>query len=196
MDTAKSGIKNIYKTKRFIILVPHRDARKLLDEYRQKLFSAGIYSSFSFPASAVLAEVSHPFSGEELKTLARNIRSLTEKTGGKILTDILRKSPGGPVAATCCTASSQFSFYGPSLSLSVGEGVFPGSSKGKLLCILNPLVLCTALAGENLNNMEAPAISFRAAYVANLAIRQIAGPDFSFEWKKDKPVWLPKVKNV
>ena len=182
MDTSKNITKIVNETKRFIILVPHRDAIKPLGEYRQRLFAAGHHSAFSFPLSAVLAEVSNPFDREELKVLARSIRRLTGKTGGKVLAN-----------ANCTVAESrQLSFYGPPLNLSMDERVFPGSAKEKLLCIPKAPVLCVALAGENLKNGEIVSISFRAAYIANLAIRPLAGTDFSFQWKTGEPVWLPK----
>ena len=188
-------VKYSKKTKRFIILVPHRDALKPLDGYRQRLFAAGFYGAFSFPLSAPLAEVSCPFDREELKGLARNIRGLAGNTGGKITGN----------SSYQIVKEGQLSFYGPPLSLTIDEGIFPGSAKDKLQYCPNPPLLCVALAGENqngktLNSMETHAISFRAAYVANLAIRQLAGTgfplEFSFEWKVGPPVWLPKVKNV
>ena len=178
MDTKKAPMM------RFVVLVPHRDALKPLEEYRQRLFAAGIYSAHSFPLSAPLAEVSHPFSREELKGLALSIRNFTEKTGGKILTN------------NCCTAaeSRELSFFGPPLNLPINDGAFPETAKKKLLCVINPPVLCAALAEKNLHCEGTLAVSFRAAYVANLGIRQIAGAGFSFEWRIGKPAWLPAYK--
>jgi hypothetical protein len=197
---------------RFIILVPHRDAIKLLSEYRQRLFTAGLFSAYSFPISSPLAEVSRPFNREELKGLARNIRLLTEGSNGKI------------VANTCCTVSDSLhlSFCGPSLNLPVTEEAFPGIAKEKILRIMSPIVLCTGMAGknpagensvwENSESSKAPAVSFRAAFVANLSIRPIAGADcstenstknslensmeFSYEWKIGEPVWLPSFNRL
>jgi len=189
LDTTKSNEKNVNKTMRFIILVPHRDALKPYDEYRQRLFAAGLYGAFSFPLSAPLSEVSRPFSHEELKELAQNIRA-------RILRNPAGNADGKITGNGNCQTvkASQLSFFGPSLDLPVDGGLFPGSVEDKLLGIFNPTLLCTALAEKNPDNVETPAISFRAAYVANLAIRQLAIAAYSFEWKMGEPVWLPKAK--
>jgi len=56
--------------------------------------------------------------------------------------------------------------------------------------------LAGSVAGEKRAFGETPALSFRAAAVANLAIRPLAGGEagFSFEWKIGPPEWLPGYK--
>ena len=207
---------------RFIILVPHRDALKPLEEYRQRLFAAGFYGAYSFPLSAILAEVSRPFNREELKTLAGNIRSRMLLNPGKNEGKNEGKNDGnkggkndgkndGKIIcnSACMMANaSQMSFFGPPLNLPVSEGVFPDSANDKLLCMFNPPVLCTALAAKspakdmvldkNLlldkNLIIEETVSFRAAYTANLALRQLDGEGFSLEWKSGEPVWLPNAR--
>ena len=169
----------------YIILVPHRDAVNQFNEYRQKLFSEGVLGALSFPGASPLAEVSGPFSVKELKDLALNIRGLTAENDGKI-----QSCPS--IAAT---RSSQMSFSGPELKLPISEGTFPEATKKKILRLLAPPLLCAAIGKpEEEPEFEAgPLLSFRAAALANLAIRALAGePDYSFEWKISDPVWLPK----
>ena len=181
--------------KRFIILIPHRDALKPLDDYRSRLFAAGFCGAFSFPAAAPLAMVSMPFDREELKGLSGNIRKLSAAANGKI------RSAGTAFAGT---------FFGPALYLSADEGefraLFPETAKDKLVRVFFPPVVCasivesgllsdgTSRSGGNPILNEAPELSFRAAALANLAIRPLAGgeADYSFEWKIGPAVWLPK----
>ena len=176
---------NLIKIFRYIILIPHRDAVKPLEEYRQKLFSIGVASAHSFPLAAPLAEVSRPFRSQELKELALYIRSLTKSADGKILCE-----------KKCAEAKSRhLSFFGPSFNLAIEEGAFPETAKDKLIRVLNPAVLCASLCKmDSVNDAEPPAISFRAASVSNLAIRPLPELDYSFEWEIGESVWLPAWK--
>ena len=193
----------------FIILIPHRDAGNRLEEYRQTLFSGGASGAFAFPAAAPLAELVRPFSRDELKELAHNIRLLAEEkpaaSGGK---------PGGKITNTGESAvvnAEGMSFFGPALNLSMGKEIFPVSTRDKIVQVLNPPILCAALVKpdrensavkENFALIKTPVISFRAAALANLAIRPLASgtfrsevsgaPDYSYEWKISEQVWLPK----
>ena len=203
MDTKKSSVRLFH----YIILIPHRDALNHLEEYRQKLFSRGVPGAHSFPASAPLAGLSRPLSREELRELARNIRNLTKGNDGKI------KSAGNAI-----TRAERLSFFGPALSLSLDDTVFPGSCREKALFVFKPPVLCAAIINqndniieENLLQNETPALSFRAAALANLAVRPLSAelcsaelcsgepgsgesPNYSFEWRIGPPVWLPTGK--
>ena len=182
MDTLE-GSKGLY---RFITLIPHRDATGHLLAYREKLFARGYCGAFSFPISAPLAAISRQFNREEMKELARNIRSLTKETDGRILSDsTIRKS-----------CISQFSLFGQHLKLSINDALFPKSSRGKILHIPGSTILCIGLLGssEEPASEEGPPLSFRAASIANLAIRPLVNGEsaYSFEWKIGPEVWLPK----
>ena len=186
------------KTIHFVILIPHRDAGSHLEEYRQKLFSGGVSGAHSFPAAAPLAEVSRSFSREELKELAQNIRRLSLERDGKIQGSM----------TNAIVKTGQMSFFGPKLNLSISEDTFPSTSKEKIIRILSPPVLCAALIepkAYDLNHEEAPAISFKAASLANLAIRPLAvepgnsmeySIEYSYEWKICLRVWLPAFKKA
>jgi len=191
--------KNSYSEKaQFVILIPHRDALNHLAAYRERLFSIGFHGAYSFPPAAVLARVSGPFSREELKELAGNIRGLSKENDGKI---------------SCGTVStvhhdSEFSFFGPLLKLHSDEGIFPTSARVKIIKSFSPPILCAALvepgsnpveekpAEENPLFEEAPALSFRAAALANLVIRPMSSGEmnYSFRWKISPLVWLPAHK--
>lgn len=190
---------------RYIILVPHRDAARALEEYRHKLFSGAVPGAHSFPAASPLAEVSSPFSREELRELSGSIRRLIMENNGKTLN----------AGANRRSESGIFLFFGPVLNLAINERSFPESATGKISKILSPPLLCAALlnpaglrflAAENSSAKEIPvpedppSLSFRAAALANLAIRPLkvsaqgsASPaELSYEWRLGPLVWLPK----
>jgi hypothetical protein len=184
------------KEYRFVILIPNRDTEKLLDEYRAALFAKGFYGAYSFPLAAPLAELSLPFNRDELKELAGNIRKLTLAHNGKI--------SGGETAANA--GFGGLSFFGLHLDLPAAEELFPKTARGKIIPSVPdrsffPPVLCAALVhpGENPLPKEGPALSFRAATLANLAIRSLSGAagealPYSFEWEMGEPIWLPAYK--
>ena len=205
MDTQKKA----KEKSRFIILIPHRDSLKPLEEYRRKLFAIGIPGAYSFPAAAPLASVSRPFSRDELKELARNIRSLTIENDGKIIT----QAAGSNFPASFHTEARRsqrhreragdFPFFGPLLALRIDENAFPETALPKILRVFSHPMLCAALVEPVPSappclreRLEEPVLSFRAASLANLAIRPLSSgdPDYSFEWKIGPPVWLPKYK--
>jgi len=179
---------------RFIILIIGMDTEKLLYEYRAALFAEGFYGAYSFPPAAPLAELSRPFNRDELKELAGKIRDLTMPYDGKI------SSTGNASNA----GFGEYSFFGPRLNLIAAEGLFPKTARDKISHSLFPPVLCAALvhSGKNQLPKEGFALSFRAAALANLAIRPLpAGtseeaPAFSFEWKMGEPIWLPAYKKT
>jgi len=172
---------------RFIILIPHRDALRPFNAYREKLFSNGFYGAYSFPLSAPLAAVSSSFKREELKDLGRNIRNRTIENGGKITSKF--------IARTAFNGKSDF--FGPVLNLKIDEGIFPQPARAKILNIIFPPILCASLINreEEPVHEEIPAISFRAASFANLVIRPLDSGEhgYSFEWRVGPQVWLPKL---
>ena len=171
---------------RFIVLIPHRDAGNNLDDYRKKLFSAGYSGAYSFPAAAPLAKVSGHFTREELKELALNIRKLTDSRDGKI-----RSSGAGFVRDL-----DNFPFLGIFLDFSLNESHFSHKTQGKIIKIVSSPALCAAITGSDIipDGIEIPVLSFRAASLANLAIKPLQSGEkgYSFEWKTNTQVWLPK----
>ena len=170
----------------FVILIPHRDAETPFNEYRQKLFSIGAFGAYSFPAAAPLAAVSSPFSRDELKELAGTLRRLSAKTDGKILCQ-----------RTNVTVNFEhLSFFGPPVDLPLDKGCFPETARNKGLFVLCSPPLCAALLSpeEPQPHEPPPALSFRAAALANLAIWPLADGEkgYSYEWETGPLVWLPK----
>jgi len=201
----------------FIIIVPHRDSLKSFEEYRARLFAAGFPGAFSFPTAAPLASVSRFFSRDELKELGRNIRELTKETDGKIIctgsaltkfttevteeytenTEEERRRPRTEARGHGVKEEEEgLLFYGVPLNLLIEEELFPQTAKAKILKTFSPPVLCAAFmgSGEMPPSEEGPAISFRAASLANLAIRPLesGAAGYSFEWKMGPLIWLPK----
>ena len=203
MDT----LKRHKEVSRFIILVPHRDALKGAEDYKRRLFAAGFPGAYSFPLAASLASVSKPFSHDELKALAKTIRALTSKTDGKI-------SGGGTVLRNIATEQTAEYltakyFLGVPLDIFMEENLFPESAKEKIISVVSPPLLCTAVldckeyeekkAGRASDAwQQAPEISFRSAFVANLAVRPLPSGDarYSFEWRMGTEVWLAKHRAI
>jgi hypothetical protein len=181
---------NILNTKRkkpeplrFIILIPHRDGGRILEEYRQKLFASGLAGAFSFPAAAPLALVSRPFDREELKALAGEMRELSLEKGGE------GKFRSAGVAAP---SGGGLRFFGPLLA--PWDENLPSLGGGKILYRFPALCLCAAILGPADVPAEAgPELSFRAAMTANLVIRPLDQGErgYSFAWKTGRPLWLP-----
>jgi len=192
------GINAGAKLIRFIILIPGRDTEKLLDEYRAELFARGFHGAYSFPPAAPLAEVSRPFSRDELKELATSIRKHTMAHDGKI------------TSAESCTSGGfgKLSFFGLRLDLfadhTVIEELLSEMAKGKISQTFFPTVLCAALtdsAEEDPHAEKCPTLSFRAAAIANITIRSLSDSTgealpFSFEWETGPLVWLPAYKKA
>jgi len=192
LDT-QAGLKEV---SRFVVLIPHRDALKPLEAYRSRLFAAGFAGAHSFPLAAPLAAVSRPFSRQELKELGGNIRGVTA-TREDIPLRLCQKNCGKiHSTGTSLVQCPPFSFLGILLDFSLEEAVFPPAAREKLLAVPSFPALCAALAGPEENSAfeEAPPLSFRAASVANLAVRPLPGGDrsYSFEWNIGPPAWLPK----
>jgi len=180
---------------RFIVLVPHRDSLRPIEEYRVRLFAAGFPGAHSFPMAAPLASVSRFFSADELKELGRTIRELTKKTDGRIQSE-------RSVVTEFTTEGTEeeeqkyLSFYGLSMNPIIEESSFSPTARAKVLKTFSPPVFCAALlgTGEKPPSEEGPALSFRVASLANLAIRPLesGASSYSFEWKIGPPFWLPK----
>ena len=190
--------KKTAEKRRFLVLIPHRDAAILFNEYRQKLFSMGIPGAHSFPTAAPLAELSQPLSREELRELAVKVREQTNKNNGII-------QCSGTVTTGCADKNfKELTFYGLKLSLESVNGLIPGAAKGKISSFLAPPILPSFVgcrddpcAAEK-KLAAAPSLAFRAAALANLIIRPLYAetPNYSFEWKISEPVWLPAYKKA
>jgi hypothetical protein len=175
---------------RFLVLIPHRDAGRVLREYRRRLFAAGFWGAWSFPGLVPLAPLSRPLPEGELKTLARRFReaSLEGGRGGWFrfgraeALPLPGQAPGG------------LSLYGPLLDLSL-PAAFPRLVLAAALVKGDPAALPAALPAAP-PMPEPPPLAFRAAAVANMVLRPLPGGDrdFSFEWRLGKPVWLPALR--
>ena len=211
MDTIKV-------THRFIILIPHRDAVKIFNEYRQELFRGGVNGALAFPSAAPLAQVSRPFSREELKKTAQKLKELASNTGDAAAAgsaaakNTVTKNRGIiPSGAECTLVNSrQICFYGPALKLPIDKTLFPESTWSRIIQLFSPPVLCAAIIDpkEKRQGDLCPVLSFRAAALANLVIRPLINydpareikpgekqdiyRDLSYEWKISPLVWLPK----
>ena len=174
---------------RLLVLVPHRDTRQQLHAYSASLFAAGLFGAWSFPWVVPLAEIKRPLAGGELKALARPLRDHINLSGGKCIAD-------RPIS-TALPGSATLSVFGPSLNIEPPGSFFEAVSD-TVLCRLSPLVIGAAVVhGQcEMPLPDLPQISFRAAALANMSIRPLAGcggwDGYSFEWKIGALHWLPK----
>lgn len=185
------------KPARFLVLLPHRESRGLLNDYREQLFSAGIKGAWSFPPAAPLAVLSKSLGRNELREIAQKIRSCTLANDGKI-------NAGKPEIVRCpgsafSTEASQdaAAIFGPALDLPAPDTILTAGNEN-ILHIFPKAVLCAALMPP----CGIPEVcdfrqfSFRAAVITNLVIRPLeygAAP-FSFEWRLGPECWLPAYK--
>jgi hypothetical protein len=175
------------KPYRFIVLIPHRDSQRCLGIYRKSLFAEGFFGAYAFPVAAPLALVSKPFKSEELKVLSHELRAVTLSNNGKL-------SPSGAVQVVCPLVEGA-AFFGPRLDLPSLETI-SGLSNEKVNFLFPDIVLCAAILGPNEEKprvSEIPVTSFRAARIANLAIRPLEGgaAPYSYEWRLGPEGWLP-----
>ena len=184
MDTAEKDNRKYH----YIILIPHRDIQREVEKYRQKLFSLGFYGSYSFPICAPLALISRPSGGEELKELAKNIRQLSLENNGKIIIGSNLQYKSGMICF-----DDELSFFGPALSINIDK--IPFAKKDKILSVFSVPLICTSLVKTEVKNTESlPALSFRAASLANLSIQAMHGAELSFEWEISDKIWLSPLK--
>jgi hypothetical protein len=173
----------------FTVLVPHRDYARLIRLYRKELFAAGFAGAYSFPVAAPLAMTDRPFTRDELKEIASNLRALSfsNNKDGKIAT-------GKPRIISCPDIS--LSLLG--LELDIPAPLFPENA----LYTFPSLILTTAVISPTESTIlekkeklpQPPEFSFRAAMVANMIFRPLnqGAKDYSFEWKTGEAIWLPK----
>jgi hypothetical protein len=210
------AILNTHKKKgpRFLVLIPHREARNQARAWSGRLFAAGAAGTWAFPWVVPLAQLSRPLTPGELRDAAFALREANSagdgkfRSGGPAILPLpaLRdpeKNGGGEYPA----------LYGPRLDLVMPE--LPAA--GAVLCRLSPAVLGAALierpedipgrsaaavtAGPSPLPGEAPPealpsppeISFRAAALANMIYRvQRTGEGaVLFEWTIGRLRWLP-----
>jgi hypothetical protein len=175
---------------RLLVLIPHRDARKLLRAWSGALFAAGMAGAWAFPWAAPLACLSRFLSARELRDAACALRELAGKGDGKFRGREAAISPFPPDGTP--------TVYGPRLEPGGFESVLSGGAAAKPVAWFSPPVLGAALMTAPSPNPlpEPPAISFRAAALANMLISPLEGGDrdCSFEWDIGPLRWLPPGK--
>jgi hypothetical protein len=203
----QGGVKKNTADLKLLVLVPHRDARRRLREWSRVLFSAGCEGAWSFPWVSPLAVLALPLNTEELKHCAAVLReaSLADGRDGKFKCGAAACAAFPPNAP----GSGEAAVFGPLLDLAVPENTFTAGAAEKILYRFSLPVLGSSLAQGDAfrrsGTMEAafppvPAISFRAAALANMSYRSLrtaddgAGSGCSFEWRIGRLCWLPPVK--
>jgi hypothetical protein len=185
--------------RRLLVLVPHRDARRRLQAWSGRLFSAGYCGAWSFPGVSPLAILSGPLSPAELKKIAIVIRERNGKITGGGPAQTAFPSEFRPARHT----GTELSVFGPALDLDIPDTAF-AEVKDRILYRFSPLVVGAAVvSGPEANIVEhherdaaiPPELSFRAAALANMIFEALpSAPESSFIWKIDALHWLPPVK--
>jgi hypothetical protein len=189
---------------RFVVLIPHRDCRRFLRDYRRRLFAAGLPGAYSFPPVAPLALVSRPCTPGELAFLSRSLREIT-MTGGRDG----RIRGGRPLACPGIFGVPAPDLWGLTLELGIPPGpgltLPPGALSEDLVRRKFPApILGAALIGPGASNRELaaavplpPPFFFRAAAVANMVFSPLGEePGYSWEWETGKLRWLPSPKGA
>jgi len=176
---------------RFLVLLPHRESRKLLENYRRELFAAGCKGAHSFPPVAFLAGLSRPMNRETLKIVAQTIRENTVVRDGKITAGCTDTVPFPQNSFMGILGIQDFS--GPSLDLSLPDfSALPGGDA--VMHVFPKIALCASVnsIGNPLNRDCVP-FSFRAAIITNLLIRPLenGAKPWSFQWRLGPECWLP-----
>ncbi|MDR0403257.1 MAG: hypothetical protein LBH35_06675 [Treponema sp.] len=181
----------------FAVLVPHRNAVFVIEQFRQKLFAAGFDGAFSFPAAAPLALLSRPLAGAELKAAAADLRKLLGS--GKITLAAAPKE--SPALAADSFSPEGPSFFGPRLDMP-----FPALPASAVLARREKPVLAPAVLGRGGAERPCPAaelpsppeLSFRAAALANLGVYPAGNgeADYSYTWEMGRLYWLPNPAKI
>ncbi|MDR2098365.1 MAG: hypothetical protein LBP37_07590 [Spirochaetaceae bacterium] len=169
---------------RFVVLVPHANARAEFGKYCRESFSSGGVEFCSFPAVAPFARVDVPASKTELKSLAALFRLQSYESGG-----------GGKISA------------GQISSILLPDGT---SVAGPRLSIEPPPLPETMSASECFSQLVLGAglfqtrppltlppltrqVSFSAAAAANMRLETLEY-GHSYFWTIGETLWLPAVK--
>jgi hypothetical protein len=184
----------------FLILVPHPNLAASSRGQSRFLFAAGISGAWSFPQAVPLARLKRPLGEAALRDLAAALREATLPRGGAI-------SLGKPILVPC---PGFHSFFGPALDLEPPPLPYPAVLHGFPALALSVALAAPAEApfpGQIPDIPPANPGFFRAAMVANLAIKPLEGAfpersvpaaaeNYSFEWRVGKPRWLPSPRNA
>jgi hypothetical protein len=177
---AASKLSGRFLMYRFIVLVPHQNARAAFNGCRRRLFSSGYKEAYSFPAVAPVALVRAPALKPELKALAEAFRQQNYRHGGTIST---RKT------SSIQLPDGKF-IFGYSLSATLP----PMPQSIDVIESFQSLVLGAGILTEQrLPQESCEAIEFSAAAFANMTLSAL--PDeCSYSWTIGEPQWLPSAK--
>jgi hypothetical protein len=103
-DTTKDAIQ-------ILALIPHRDAMQEMQQAKKDLFCEGLYGVFSFPFVAPLAILKRPLKFDELKTIAKDLRTQTLTKNGRFTGELQETIP----------LFDDYSAYGVRLSVSAAN---------------------------------------------------------------------------
>ncbi len=175
---------------RLISLIPHRDAVKQADEYKQKMFAHGFSGAYSFPCLIPLALAQKPYTLGKLKNIAVFLRKM-----------ISEKNLDGSSSGMCTLNKPCISDDLPGIILG---GLSFDLPRNGLLLANNDTVLPRFVLGLGVlkagteesflrftKHVPPPPILFRACSLANMIYS--ADEDGASFWEIGHPVWLPSL---
>ncbi|MCL2210898.1 MAG: hypothetical protein FWB95_03130 [Treponema sp.] len=183
----------------FLVLVPHNDARGEIRKYSQSLFKNGFKGVYGFPNAVPIASLSKPLNSDELKYIAKSIR--TAAAGEKFKT-----------LETACASflsdENSLTVFGPRLNFNITQDMFADTGL-KIKTLISPLIVGSWLipktseqhvhARANAGSQSYPPFypfpetSFRAAAVANMFWRPVnENEEIVYKWKIGKLSWLSR----
>ena len=180
----------------FLVLVPHRDVRSILQKNCDETVKAGLTGMYSFPCVAPIAELSEEFNADELKIAARSLRAAT---GGEKI------NIGDKARISFPDVKENMALCGQNLDLNISPNIF-GEGIKKVKNIFSPLIIGYWLMPEvseqqpgewsfvarSASALMLEKLSFRAAAAAIMYWRPFqAGDEICYKWKIGKLTWLP-----
>jgi len=176
-----------FKTSVFLVLVPHQDARGEIRKHSQLLLKKSLSGRYIFPYVAPIALLKKPFTPDELKITAKNLRIAA--SGEKFQT-----------SETICTHfpahENSLRLLGPRLNIDIdlcAMNCAPEKIKKQITAAVIGLYLIPETSEQQVDAVPQINLSFRAAAAANLFWRPVRkNGEIYYKWKIGKLSWLPR----
>ncbi|MFQ3547442.1 MAG: hypothetical protein SNJ56_03820 [Termitinemataceae bacterium] len=188
--------------RRWLVLLPHRDSLKQVQDCKSRAWVHGLPGFRSLPPLVYIASVPAPLPHSILKLLASDIRrqSSSAHSGGWIQSSeaVIRHIPGfPPLAGLSLSVRLLQHNLSPEILPWLTDPVVSGPSSFEItpFLVLGPLPSpAEAAQFQSLASERLPLVKFRQAALANMAIVPLASsaPGYSYLWEIGKPSWMAR----
>ena len=172
----------------YLVLVPHRDLRTVLQKKINSQIESGLKGVYRFPLAAPLARLSKALNADELKQIAKSLRHTIGKNKLRVnetaVTEFNEDMTlfGLRLELPCKWTESILSPCREFFPAVIGTYLLPKNTQEPAL-----------LSGFIKNDDEEFSLSFRAAAVANMSWQPVKEKnEIYFKWKIGKLYWLPR----